>query len=70
MAHWEESKRLNGRIEVLRKKLAAKGEEAAEVQREGEKHRLMAEKMQVGGGGGTVTVEGKFLSCIASMPIQ
>ena len=70
VAHWEESKRLNGRIEVLRKKLAAKGEEAAEVQREGEKHRLMAEKMQVcsrverGGGG---TGEGKFLARIVSI---
>ena len=38
---------MNSRIEALRKKLASKGDEVIEVQREAEKHRLMADKLQV-----------------------
>lgn len=52
MSQWEESKRLNGRIEALKKKLHGKGEEVVEVQREADKHRLHAEKLQVCGGWG------------------
>lgn len=57
MSQWEESKRLNGRIEALKKKLHGKGEEVVEVQREADKHRLHAEKLQVCGGGGVGCVE-------------
>lgn len=51
MSQWEESKRLNGRIEALKKKLHGKGEEVVEVQREADKHRLHADKLQVWGVG-------------------
>ncbi|GAX75484.1 hypothetical protein CEUSTIGMA_g2927.t1 [Chlamydomonas eustigma] len=47
VAHWEETKRLQSRLEALRKKMATKTEEAAESQREAERLRLQGDKMQV-----------------------
>eukprot|EP00798_Chlamydomonas_sp_ICE-L_P007851 gene7851-1057_t len=47
VAQWEESKRLNGRIDDMRKKMIRKGEEVAEAQKGAEKYKAQADKLQV-----------------------
>jgi chromosome segregation ATPase len=46
VAHWEETKKLNVRVDGLRKKLAAKGEELEAAIRDGDKARLQGERLQ------------------------
>ncbi|KAG1678298.1 hypothetical protein FOA52_013919 [Chlamydomonas sp. UWO 241] len=46
VAHWEETKKLNVRVEGLRKKLAVKGEELDASIRDGDKARLQCERLQ------------------------